>query len=104
MNGVILTPSAGSSAKPSFDDLTFKLGDGVILYGTLINAIVTFLIVAATLFADREGVRHREGAAEAGQAGRAAREARLPAVLHRDPGEGVTRCPACTGEIQPLVA
>jgi large conductance mechanosensitive channel len=34
----------------NFDDLTFTLNGGVIYYGRFITALVTFLIVAATLF------------------------------------------------------
>lgn len=36
--------------KPNFDSLTLDIGDGVILYGTFISAVVNFLIVAAALF------------------------------------------------------
>ncbi len=50
VNGILLAFVGGIFGEPSFDSLTFKIGDGVILYGTFINAIVTFLIVAATLF------------------------------------------------------
>ena len=36
--------------KPSFGDLTLKIGDGVIHYGLFINALLNFIIVAVTLF------------------------------------------------------
>lgn len=36
--------------KPSFDDLTIEIGDGVIRIGTFISVLINFLIVGATLF------------------------------------------------------
>jgi len=48
----IIMPVVGAIfGKPSFDDLHFKLGDGVVTYGLFINALLNFLIVAAALFA-----------------------------------------------------
>ena len=47
----ILMPIVGAIfGKPSFDELTFKLGDGVVQYGAFITILINFLIVAATLF------------------------------------------------------
>jgi len=36
--------------KPSFDDLTLEVGDGVIRYGSFITAVVNFLIIGFALF------------------------------------------------------
>jgi large conductance mechanosensitive channel len=49
-DGILMPIIAAIFGKPSFDDLTFKLGDGVVLYGTFLSAIVNFLIIAAALF------------------------------------------------------
>ena len=47
----IVSPIIGAFfGKPNFDDLTFKLGDGVIRYGAFITALINFLIVAFVLF------------------------------------------------------
>ena len=47
----ILMPIVGAIfGKPSFDELTFELGDGVVQYGAFITILINFLIVAATLF------------------------------------------------------
>jgi len=35
---------------PNFNDLTFRLGDGIIYYGKFLTALINFLIIAATLF------------------------------------------------------
>ena len=54
--------------KPSFDSLTSKIGDGVVLYGTFLSAVVNFLIIAAALFLVLKAATKlmREKEAEAG--------------------------------------
>lgn len=47
----ILMPIVGIIVgEPSFDFLTWEIGDGVIRYGSFITAVVYFLLVAAALF------------------------------------------------------
>lgn len=47
----VLTPViAAVAGEPNFDRLTFKLGDGVIAYGTFLNTVFNFLIVATVIF------------------------------------------------------
>jgi large conductance mechanosensitive channel len=50
VNDIIMPIIGAIFGKPSFDDLTLGIGDGVIRYGAFINAIINFLIIAATLF------------------------------------------------------
>jgi large conductance mechanosensitive channel len=50
VNDVIMPIIGAIFGKPSFDDLTLKIGDGVVFYGRFINAIINFAIIAATLF------------------------------------------------------
>jgi len=50
VNDVIMPIIGAVFGKASFDDLTLKIGDGVVFYGRFINAIINFLIIAATLF------------------------------------------------------
>jgi len=49
-DGIIMPIIAAIFGKPSFDSLTFKIGDGVVLYGSFLSALVNFLIIAAALF------------------------------------------------------
>jgi large conductance mechanosensitive channel len=49
-DGIIMPIIAAIFGKPNFDSLTFKVGDGVVLYGTFLSAVVNFLIIAAALF------------------------------------------------------
>jgi len=50
VNDVIMQIIAAIVGKPNFNDLTFKLGDGIIYYGKFLTALINFLIIAATLF------------------------------------------------------
>jgi large conductance mechanosensitive channel len=50
VNDVIMPFIGAIVGKPSFDDLTLGIGDGVIRYGSFINAIINFVIIGATLF------------------------------------------------------
>lgn len=50
VNNVIMPIVGAIVGKPSFDDLTLGIGDGVIRYGLFINALINFLIIGATLF------------------------------------------------------
>jgi large conductance mechanosensitive channel len=47
----IVNPIIGAViGKPTFDDLTIEIGDGVIRIGSFISVLINFLIVGATLF------------------------------------------------------
>ena len=47
----IIMPIIGAVVgKPSFNDLTFKIGDGVVAYGSFLTLLVNFLIIAFVLF------------------------------------------------------
>ena len=47
----IIMPIIGAVVgEPSFTDLTFKVGDGVVAYGSFLTLLVNFLIIAFVLF------------------------------------------------------
>jgi large conductance mechanosensitive channel len=47
----IINPIIGAViGKPTFNDLTIEIGDGVIRIGSFISVLINFLIVGATLF------------------------------------------------------
>jgi large conductance mechanosensitive channel len=102
VNGVILSFVSAVFGKPSFDDLTFNVGDGVIRYGTFITAVVTFLIVAVALFLI---VKARDSAVDLSKRGTPGEppEKRDCPLCFSEISAKASRCPACTGEIQPLV-
>jgi large conductance mechanosensitive channel len=49
-DGIIMAFIAAIFGEPSFDSITIGLGDGEILIGTFLTALVNFLIIAAVLF------------------------------------------------------
>ena len=51
VDGVIMPIIAAIFGQPNFDAITIDLGDGEILIGTAITAIVNFLIIALVCFA-----------------------------------------------------
>lgn len=50
VNDVIMQLIAAIFGQPDFNDLTFSIGSGVILYGSFLTALATFLLIAAVLF------------------------------------------------------
>jgi large conductance mechanosensitive channel len=50
VDGVLMPIIAAIFGKPNFDAITVTIGDGVILIGTAITAIVNFLIIAVVCF------------------------------------------------------
>ena len=49
-DGIVMALIAAVVGEPSFDDIVLELGDGRILVGTFLTAVVNFVIVAAALF------------------------------------------------------
>jgi|RhiMetdeSRZDD1v2_1073273.scaffolds.fasta_scaffold3393629_1 large conductance mechanosensitive channel len=50
LNGVIFPIIAAIFGKPDFQDIGFDIGDARISIGLVINAVVSFIVVAALLF------------------------------------------------------
>jgi large conductance mechanosensitive channel len=50
VNDVIMPIIGAVFGKPNFNDLTLKIGDGVVAYGKFITAVVNFLIIGTVLF------------------------------------------------------
>jgi large conductance mechanosensitive channel len=103
VNGVILNFIGAIFGEPTFDDLTFKVGDATIFYGTLITAIVTFLLVAAALFALVKAFDTAKELQKRGKPGEPPTKRDCPLCFTEIPAKA-SRCPACTGDVQPLVA
>jgi large conductance mechanosensitive channel len=67
VNDIVMPIIGAIVGKPSFGDLTLKIGDGVIHYGLFVNALVNFLIIAVTLFVVMrvyQSLKDRRSAAE----------------------------------------
>ena len=48
--GIVMAFIAAVFGKPSFDNMRLKVGDGYILYGTFLTALLNFLVVALIMF------------------------------------------------------
>ena len=46
----MLTPLISIPGDTNFEDLRFKIGGGVFAYGAVVDALITFLLIAAALF------------------------------------------------------
>ncbi|HEX2192078.1 MAG TPA: large conductance mechanosensitive channel protein MscL [Acidimicrobiales bacterium] len=46
----VLTPLVSIPGETNFGDLSFTIGGGVFRYGLVINAIISFLLIAAAVF------------------------------------------------------
>lgn len=49
-NDILMAIVGGIFGKPSFDSLTFSVGDGVVYYGKFLTTLVNFAIIAFALF------------------------------------------------------
>ncbi|MDB5075003.1 MAG: mscL [Chloroflexi bacterium] len=95
----IITPIITIPGKVSFSNLTFTIGGGTFLYGDFINAVISFLIIAAAVFFFVvKPMNHLTALrkTEAPQAAPATRE--CPFCLSKVPA-AATRCAFCTSEI-----
>ncbi len=50
VDGIVMPLIAVLVGKPSFDDIVWNVGDGVVLIGTFLTAVVNFVLVAWVLF------------------------------------------------------
>jgi large conductance mechanosensitive channel len=88
---VLMQIIAAIFGKPDFSSLTFTLGNAVIFYGNFINAVITFLLVALSVFLIvRAYNRMRQPAPE--------NTKECPYCLSTIP-LGATRCPNCTSQL-----
>jgi len=101
VNDVILNLVAAILGKPTFDSLTFQVGNGVIAYGKLITAVVNFLLVALVLFLIVRWFNRLTAPRGAAEDPPATRE--CPFCKTVIPVTA-TRCAACTSEVEPVAA
>lgn len=98
----IITPIiAGLIGQPDFSALSFTLNDSEVLYGNFLNAVFSFLVVAAAIFyLVVRPVNHLVS--------RTKRQAETPEPTTRrcphcwsDIARQASRCPQCTAEVEP---
>ena len=90
---ILMQIIAAIFGQPDFSSLTFTIGNGVIAYGSFINAVIYFLIVAFAVFLIiRAYNRMRKPTVEE------TTTKECPFCLSTIP-LGATRCPNCTSEL-----
>ena len=99
----ILTPLIGIPGKTDFSKLTFTINGSTFLYGDLINAVITFVSVAAAVFffvvkpLNALAARRNKGAPEPEVTTRP-----CPECLSDIP-KAASRCKFCTASVGPIL-
>ena len=100
--GDIITPLiAAIAGKPDFSNLTFTINHSRFLYGSFINAIVSFLLIAAAIyFVVVVPMNHMAARRAKGQdpTTKTCPECQSEIAI------GARRCPHCTSELEPAGA
>ena len=91
----VLTPLLGLVGVPDFSTLTFEVGKATVKYGIFLNALVSFVLVAAAIFFV---VVKPMNAMNARRAPAAATTRPCPECLSEIPLEA-RRCAFCTAEV-----
>lgn len=98
----LITPLiAAVGGEPDFSGLTVNVGEGVLSYGTFLNAIASFVIVAFALFLVIRVVNRAMRPRGASPEPPTTRE--CPYCMTAIP-VAATRCSACTSEVEALAA
>jgi large conductance mechanosensitive channel len=97
----LITPliSAAGGSKKTFADLSFRLGHSVFLYGAFLNAVLSFLIIAAAVYYILVAPSARLTAYA--NRNKTATERECPECLSQIP-IGAKRCMFCTSEVTPV--
>jgi large conductance mechanosensitive channel len=92
----ILTPLLGLFGAPDFEDMTVQAGSATLHYGLFLNALITFLLVAAALyFLIVKPMNHMIARLKPATA-----EPTKPCpYCVTDIAEAATRCPNCTSDL-----
>ena len=97
--GDILTPLLGLLSVPDFSTLSFEAGKATVNYGVFLNALISFLLVAAAIFffvvkpMNAMNARMKKPEAEAASTTRAC------PFCATDIPVAATRCPHCTSQL-----
>lgn len=95
----VLTPLLGLIGVPDFSTLSFEAGDATVSYGVFLNALISFLLVAAAIFffvvKPMNALAARRAAREPGEAP----TTKPCPFCATDIPMGATRCPHCTSQL-----
>ena len=98
----IITPIvAAIFGKPDFSGLTFEINDSVFRYGDFLNALITFISIAAAVFFFVVRPMNAVMARTAKPDDTVAAMRECPECLSSIPA-AARRCSACTAQVQPV--
>jgi large conductance mechanosensitive channel len=90
---------AAAGHKPNFNDMTIRVGHGVISYGAFLNTVISFLITAAVVYYLIVAPAAR--ATAFAQRNKAATQRECPQCQSQIP-VGARKCMYCTSEVEPV--
>ena len=97
--GNVLTPLLGLLRVPDFSTLSFSAGESEVAYGLFLNALITFVLIAAAIFffvvkpVNHMNTRLRKGEPEPAPTIKAC------PFCATDIPVAATRCPHCTSQL-----
>jgi large conductance mechanosensitive channel len=95
----VLTPLLGLLGVPDFSTLTITAGKAVISYGIFLNALISFLLVAAAIFFFVVKPMNALAARRAGKEPGEAPSTKPCPFCATDIPIGASRCPNCTSQL-----
>jgi large conductance mechanosensitive channel len=95
----ILTPLLGLIGVPDFSTLTITAGKATIAYGDFLNALVSFILVAAAIFFFVVKPMNAMAARRAGAQPEEAPTTKACPFCATDIPVAATRCPHCTSQL-----
>ena len=97
--GDILTPLLGLLSIPDFSTLSFEAGQATVSYGLFLNALISFLLVAAAIFFFVVKPVNAMNAHLAKPAAPPAPSTKACPFCATDIPAAATRCPHCTSQL-----
>ena len=99
----LITPLiAAIGGKPDFSNLSFKLHGSIFMYGDVLNLLISFLIIAATVFfLVVQPINRLQSLANRNKSPEEPTERKCPECLSDIP-KAATRCKFCTTKVEPV--
>ncbi len=99
----LITPLiAAIGGKPDFSNLSFKLHGSIFMYGDVLNLIISFLIIAATVFfLVVQPINRLQSLANRNKQPEEPTERKCPECLSDIP-KAASRCKFCTAKVTPM--
>ena len=96
----IISPLVGLLVKTDFKDLVIQVGNVAIAYGSFLNAVVNFLIVALVLFCIIRAINRMHEIGHKGKEEPAPAETKICPYCQSEISVKATRGPHCTSQLE----